>query len=71
MIVDASALLAILLSEPERTALEEKLARGPLSSEHGPEPLDSSLRLCDRAVLYPSLRKPRTNLHRIGRTVKT
>ncbi len=31
MIVDASALLAILLSEPERTALEEKLARAPLS----------------------------------------
>jgi ribonuclease VapC len=29
MIVDASALLAILLSEPERTALEERLAQGP------------------------------------------
>ncbi len=29
MIVDASALLAILLSEPERTALEEKLAQSP------------------------------------------
>jgi uncharacterized protein with PIN domain len=36
MIVDASALLAILLSEPERTALEEKLARGPLSSRTWP-----------------------------------
>lgn len=29
MIVDASALLAILLSEPERTALEEKFAQSP------------------------------------------
>jgi ribonuclease VapC len=29
MIVDASALLAILLSEPERTALEDKLAQSP------------------------------------------
>jgi ribonuclease VapC len=29
MIVDASALLAILLSEPERPALEEKFAQSP------------------------------------------